>query len=120
MSYGQIAAYLGFPKGAREVGQAMRTIDITDNFPWWRVLSSTGKISLKDNLQVTPEMQQRRLEDEGVIFHEELVLDISTYRYRPDADMLISFGVDKDDVDALQAQFGDVKKGANPAQISLF
>jgi len=43
VSYGQIAAALGKPRGAREVGWAMR--NCPDHLPWQRVLMADGSVA---------------------------------------------------------------------------
>ena len=43
VSYGQIAAYLGNPRGARMVGWAMRVCP--DTLPWQRVVKADGSIA---------------------------------------------------------------------------
>lgn len=82
-SYSQIAAYLGLPRAARQVGWSMRQLD-TDNFPWWRVISNAGRISIKGNLEASADQQKDLLIAEGVAVDEDLKLDIEKYRWRPD------------------------------------
>ena len=43
ISYGQIARMLGNPRGAREVGRAMR--HCPEHLPWQRVIKSDGTIA---------------------------------------------------------------------------
>lgn len=84
MSYGQIARYIGAPKAAREVGWSMHTLGGTPDFPWWRVLNSKGKISLKEDWDNSPQTQQSLLESEGITFVSNLTIDIEKYRYHAD------------------------------------
>lgn len=67
-SYGQIAAIIGAPRAARQVGWAMRSLETEPDFPWWRVISSTGRITIKGNQFTNAQMQQRLLMAEGVLF----------------------------------------------------
>ena len=84
MSYGQIAKYIGAPKASREVGWAMHTLGGTPDFPWWRVLNSKGKITIKESWTSGPEAQQRLLEAEGVIFNDKRELDMFRFQYHPE------------------------------------
>jgi methylated-DNA-protein-cysteine methyltransferase related protein len=76
VTYGQIAARLGYPRAARAVGQAMR--DCPPTLPWHRVVNARGGISLRGN--VGSMLTQRiLLEQEGVrVRRGRLALD----RYR--------------------------------------
>ncbi|MDA2978999.1 MAG: MGMT family protein [Actinomycetota bacterium] len=40
-AYGEVAAEAGYPGAARAVGNVLR---ITPGLPWWRVISSTGRL----------------------------------------------------------------------------
>ena len=46
MTYGQIAAYAGNPKGARQVSRILHSMSTTHKLPWHRVINSKGMISL--------------------------------------------------------------------------
>jgi methylated-DNA-protein-cysteine methyltransferase related protein len=76
VTYGQIAALLGYPRAARAVGQAMR--GCPPSLPWHRVVNARGGISLRGN--VGSMLTQRiLLEQEGVrVRRGRLALD----RYR--------------------------------------
>ena len=45
VSYGQVAAYVGVPRGARQVGWTLRRLEDID-IPWWRVINNEGRISI--------------------------------------------------------------------------
>jgi methylated-DNA-protein-cysteine methyltransferase-like protein len=63
VTYGQLAAILGWPRAARAVGYAMR--HCPPGLPWHRVVNASGGISLRAN--VGSMMTQRLLlEQEGV------------------------------------------------------
>lgn len=62
VSYGQIAAMLGRPRAAREVGRAMRFCP--ENLPWQRVVMADGSIA-GGNLS---EIRKAILKSEGVPF----------------------------------------------------
>lgn len=80
VSYGQIAAYVGSPRAARQVGWAMASIGDTPDFPWWRVVNKAGVITIS-NEQITPQLQRQLLEDEGVVVSDELHIDMRQFGY---------------------------------------
>jgi methylated-DNA-protein-cysteine methyltransferase-like protein len=66
-SYGQVAALLGVPRGARAVGWALRGIGArAARVPWHRVVGQGGRISLDG--RPAGVVQRRRLRQEGVRF----------------------------------------------------
>ncbi len=67
-TYGQIAALLGTPRGARAVGWALRALDprTAARVPWHRVVGAGGRISYRSG--PGPSLQRRRLRAEGVRF----------------------------------------------------
>lgn len=82
MTYGQIAELLGEGYTARTVGYVMHAAE-TENVPWQRVINSqggcsTGKMTMPVNLQ------QKMLEDEGVVFSEKGKCDLEKYRWFPE------------------------------------
>lgn len=86
MSYGQVAAYAGSPRAARQVGGILRLYegngDGNDGLPWWRVVNSAGHISIKGNFIATPGRQKQLLAAEGAVVDKNFTLDIEKYRYR--------------------------------------
>lgn len=82
MTYGQIAELLGEGYTPRTVGYVMHAAD-TENVPWQRVINSqggcsTGKMTMPVNIQ------QKILEDEGVVFNEKGHCDLNVYRWFPE------------------------------------
>ena len=73
-SYGQIARWLGWPRGARTVGWALRALH-TDEVPWYRVVNAQGRVSLRDD----EGLQQALLEAEGVVFNKTGQIDMKVY-----------------------------------------
>jgi methylated-DNA-protein-cysteine methyltransferase-like protein len=67
-TYGQVAAVLGVPRGARAVGWALRSLPqaLSVRTPWHRVVGAGGRISLRQG--PGPQIQRRRLAAEGVRF----------------------------------------------------
>jgi len=72
-TYGQVAALLGVPRGARAVGWALRALNRprARTVPWHRVLGAGGRISLRGGSG--PTEQRRRLRAEGVRFRKGCV-----------------------------------------------
>ena len=86
-SYGQIAEIAGIPRGARQVGYALRTLPKGHAVPWHRVLQASGRIAFDpDSRQFA--QQRKRLESEGVSVISGRV-DMSQYRWQPDLDELL-------------------------------
>src|SRR5687767_8073742 len=67
-TYGQLARWLGVPRGARAVGWALRALSPARaaRVPWHRVVSAGGCIA--ERAGTGPERQRRRLMAEGVRF----------------------------------------------------
>jgi methylated-DNA-protein-cysteine methyltransferase-like protein len=67
-TYGQVAAFLGVPRGARAVGWALRALSAVaeTSVPWHRVVGAGGGISPRAGLG--PRVQRGLLEAEGVAF----------------------------------------------------
>jgi len=82
MTYGQIAKFLGNPRGARAVGYALRSDCAPDNLPWHRVVNSKGEISLRKTLQgdSSRTFQRVLLESEGVKFKANNRIDLAIYQ----------------------------------------
>ncbi|MGH7333947.1 MAG: MGMT family protein [Candidatus Rokuibacteriota bacterium] len=78
LTYGEIAARLGRPRGARMVGHAMRVCP--PDVPWHRVVNARGAISLR--APMSGMLTQRiRLEQEGVPLRAGCV-PLPRYRWR--------------------------------------
>ena len=82
-SYGQVAAMVGFPRGARQVGWILRGLEGKAEHPWWRVINNLGRITIKGNKHHGPLEQRARLAAEGIDVSLDLKIDIERYRYRP-------------------------------------
>ena len=86
-SYGQIADIAGVPRGARQVGYALRQLPDGHALPWHRVVQASGNIAFdKDNPLF--EEQRNRLMMEGVSVLSGRI-DMSKYRWQPDLDELL-------------------------------
>ncbi len=67
--YGQVAAWIGHPRAARQVGFAMAALEPGTPVPWWRVIRSNGSIALQGDPTRGPR-QALLLGDEGVLVHD--------------------------------------------------
>lgn len=72
-TYGELAALLGVPRGARAVGWALRALSpaAARRVPWHRVVGAGGRIALRDGSGM--HVQRERLLAEGVPFHGDRV-----------------------------------------------
>ncbi len=82
MTYGQIAETLGTGYTPRTVGFVMHAAD-TENVPWQRVINSQGSCST-GKMMMPVNLQQKMLEDEGIIFSEKGRCDLNNYRWFPE------------------------------------
>lgn len=81
-TYGQIAAILGQPRGARAVGMALGALrrDDVETVPWQRVIGAAGRCTHRDGFQAG--IQQEMLEAEGVVFDGRGHVDLGMARWR--------------------------------------
>lgn len=83
LTYGRVAALIDVPRGARAVGWAMSAVGNsthTADVPWFRVVNSAGRISIRSSHYFDPAQEQRRrLEAEGVQFDEHDPLKILNF-----------------------------------------
>ncbi len=66
-TYGQIAALVGRPRHARQVGYALAALNEEHDVPWHRVINSKGEVSARAHPDYE-EYQRVLLEDEGIEF----------------------------------------------------
>lgn len=81
MSYGQIAAHAGSPRGARQVVRILHSMGEKYDLPWHRVVNAQGEIALTD--EESRYMQRHYLENEGVVFDRNGRIDMELARYIP-------------------------------------
>lgn len=105
VSYGQVAAYVGTPRAARQVGWAMRSLEGTPDFPWWRVLNNAGRITIKGNHFNTAHLQRELLSAEGVEVNQELELDMVKFRFRPESATLATLKLDRAYIERVLAKY---------------
>ena len=82
VTYGQVAAILGQPRGARAVGMALGALGSpeVDSVPWHRVINAAGRCSHRDGFWAG--IQQEMLEAEGVEFDRRGHVDLARVRWR--------------------------------------
>ncbi|HSE61339.1 MAG TPA: methylated-DNA--[protein]-cysteine S-methyltransferase [Candidatus Saccharimonadales bacterium] len=80
-SYGQIAAYIGQPRAARQVGGAMNSMEGVPDFPWWRIINNAGIITIKGAVTANKRLQKELLEAEGIEVSDDYTVDMARYRY---------------------------------------
>jgi methylated-DNA-protein-cysteine methyltransferase-like protein len=81
MNYGQLAEILGDGYTARTVGFVMNSSDET--VPWQRVINAQGACST-GRVIIPPDLQQRMLVAEGVVFDAKGRCDLALYRWTPE------------------------------------
>lgn len=82
MTYGQVAAWAGSPRGARQVVRILHAMSGKYGLPWHRVINGKGEIGLQDFYH--RELQVSELEAEGVTVTAGGRIDLEEYRYEPE------------------------------------
>ena len=77
VTYGQVAAYAGNNRGARQIVRLLNSSWEKEQLPWHRVINSKGKISL--NPGDGYELQKMLLENEGILFDENDRVNLSRF-----------------------------------------
>jgi methylated-DNA-protein-cysteine methyltransferase related protein len=86
-SYGQVAELAGLPRGARQVGYALRHLPGDREVPWHRVLTASGRPAFEPGSR-SWRRQVNRLAEEDVPLLKDKV-DMKKYRWQPDLDELL-------------------------------
>lgn len=88
LGYGQVAALMGAPRAARQVGYALAALPpdradplSADAVPWWRVIRSDGSIARQGD-PARGDHQQALLEAEGVALPAGRV-PMERFQWRP-------------------------------------
>lgn len=83
LSYGDVAALLGKPRAARQVGYALAALDAERAaiVPWWRVLRTDGSVAFQGAVG-RGALQCQLLTEDGVDVQNGRV-DMATVRWRP-------------------------------------
>ena len=80
-TYGQIAAYAGNPRGARQVVRILHSSNGTERLPWHRVVNREGRIALKPGSGY--EIQKGLLLNEGIKFDKNETINFDRYLWSP-------------------------------------
>ncbi|HSX09060.1 MAG TPA: MGMT family protein [Candidatus Saccharimonadales bacterium] len=94
VSYGQVAAYVGMPRAARQIGWTMSKLGNVD-LPWWRVVNNAGKITFRGSLYNDKALQKKLLEAEGIPVADDYTFDIEKYRFSPNPKQLQKMELDE-------------------------
>ena len=81
MSYGQVAAAAGSPRGARQVVRILHTLSRKYALPWQRIVNIRGEIALDETGGGSE--QRDLLEAEGVEFGLGGRIDLGRFRHEP-------------------------------------
>lgn len=92
-TYGQIARLAGLGRGARVVGYALFQVAPGSDIPWQRVINAQGAISESPHRQGNDDYQCILLKSEGIVFDEEKRIDLTEYRWQPDAEQCEEFAL---------------------------
>ncbi|KGY12034.1 MGMT family protein [Vibrio tubiashii] len=79
-TYGEIAKLAGYPGYARHVGKALSNLPPDSKLPWFRVINSQGRISLKGEDLVR---QREALIAEGVEVTADGKVSLRRFRWQP-------------------------------------
>lgn len=77
-TYGGIGKLLGYPRGAKVVGWAMRSAPEGLNLPCHRVVKATGELAPR-YVFGDVEIQRAMLEAEGISFREDGTIDMEKH-----------------------------------------
>lgn len=83
VTYGQVAAYLGYPFAARAVGSVLHHTPSSAEVPCQRVVNRWGRLAPVYGWGGA-EQHKRELEDEGVEIRPDLTVDLQKYQWWPD------------------------------------
>jgi methylated-DNA-protein-cysteine methyltransferase-like protein len=86
-NYGQVAEIAGIPRGARQVGYALRHLPKGHDVPWYRVIQSSGKIAFKQGTDAFNKQAQHLMREDVAILNGRI--DMKKYRWQPDLDELL-------------------------------
>lgn len=79
-TYGDIAKMAGYPGYARHVGKALSNLPRDSKLPWYRVINSAGKISLKGD---SFDRQAEHLKKNGIDVSDTGRVNLKKYKWQP-------------------------------------
>jgi methylated-DNA-protein-cysteine methyltransferase-like protein len=86
-SYGQIADIAGIPRGARQVGYALRHLPDDEDVPWHRIITASGRIAFEKGSPAYEEQAKRLMKEDVAVIAGRV--DMARYRWQPDLDELL-------------------------------
>lgn len=81
-TYGQVAALVGLPGHARQVGYALHALPESSTVPWHRVVNARGGISAR-TVPGAELVQRRLLLQEGVLLNARGQVSLEQVRWTP-------------------------------------
>lgn len=81
MTYGQVAATAGSPRGARQVTRILHSMSAKHDLPWHRIVNVKGQIVLQN--EEARFFQRKTLQEEGVEVSKEGLIDLLEFRFHP-------------------------------------
>lgn len=78
-TYGRLAASVGMPGHARQVGYALAALDGDSDVPWHRVVNARGEVSARSGDRSAEGLQRALLEAEGIRFDPRGCIDLERY-----------------------------------------
>ena len=81
-TYGQVAELIGAYGCARQVGWALRRLELPSAVPWHRVVNAQGRISMSLSREGSDWIQRELLLAEGIPVDAEGRLPLARYRWR--------------------------------------
>lgn len=107
VSYGQVAAYAGVPRAAREVGWILNGSENQHiDLPWWRVVNNKGYLSIRGSNVNDKSLQKKLLEAEGISVNEEFELVMDRYRYHMPMEVLQRLQLSETYIEKLTEKYG--------------
>ena len=83
-TYGQIADLIYAYGRARQIGWALRRLNLPSNIPWHRVINSKGLITMRMSRNGTDWIQKDLLVNEGIKFNTKLKINLKKYLWEPE------------------------------------
>lgn len=83
-TYGQVADWIGAYGCARQVGWALRRLQLPSSIPWQRVVNAQGRISMSLSREGSDWMQRELLIAEGIPVDLEGRLPLKRFLWSPD------------------------------------
>jgi len=86
-SYGQIAEIAGIPRGARQVGRALRELPKGHDVPWYRIVTASGRLAFEIDSKAWRRQVDKLAAEEVVLTNGRV--NMALYRWQPDLDELL-------------------------------